>query len=247
MENIRPTWLGNNKNNTRKSTADPRYKTNRWKVYSYQYRQKNPLCAICDKENKVSASELVDHIIRVNFGGSFYDKRNHQALCRTCHDLKSFKERNGLTYPYSLNESGEKIPYQGGGILTQRVCLPTPQASCLSSDGKNHPFFYHGGNIPQLRQLYRYDFPYFFGAASKMCALKYAELNKGKIYQFQCHPEITIDFDGITNSAEYIKLIYEIYEHGYKSALIKNCIDHSIKTDIILITDFDLVINLSKI
>ena len=51
-----------------------------------------PLCRLCGAAGRVSASEVVDHITPLSWGGS--DERdNKQGLCKACHDAKSKAER----------------------------------------------------------------------------------------------------------------------------------------------------------
>jgi len=247
MESIKPYWTYAT-NTERKSTADKRYKTQAWKVYSQTFRRKHPLCAECERKGLISPSVLVDHIIRVNFGGSFSDKRNHQAMCDPCHRDKSFAERNGLSLPYELNDAGEKIPFNRGGIdLIAKYTLATPQASKLAQNVKIHTLFYHGGNISDLICRQRYRFPYFFGTTLQTHALKYATLNKGRMYSFCVEPDLLLQFDGLTNSCEYLALIYDIGDSPYKAVRINGCIDFGVKSDFILVTDFTKVKNLARV
>jgi 5-methylcytosine-specific restriction enzyme A len=247
METVKPFW-NYTPAKDRKSTADRRYKTQAWKSYSELFRRKNPLCIVCQAKGIVSPSQCVDHIIRVNFGGSFLDPRNHQPMCDQCHRDKSYAERNGLSLPYQLNDKGDKIPFDRGGIsLIDKYSLPTPQVSCRASDVKTQRVFYHGGTIAALHAKLRYQFPYFFGTSQKIHALHYSKLNKGKLYAFECTPDLTLNFDGLTNSGEYLALIYEIGSSPYKVTLIQNCIDFGVKSDFVLVTDFDRVSNLVRV
>lgn len=49
------------------------------------------LCIHCERNGKVVAAEVVDHIIPLHIGGSDADS-NKQSLCKQCHDIKSAKE-----------------------------------------------------------------------------------------------------------------------------------------------------------
>lgn len=247
MESITPPWLQQS-TAERKSTVDKRYKTQRWKNYSVSYRIKHPECLHCKQKGIATPSAMVDHIIRTRDDGSFDDPRNHQALCETCHRIKSDKERFGLTLPYMLNKKGEKIPYEGGVFNFIKNSLPTLSASSRASQRKILPPFYHGGIVHQLQNKPRYDFPYFFGTDDKMLALNYARLNKGHLYQFNTNPTHSIDWKGNkTLSGDYIAMIYEAHRQEIKSLLVKNCIDFGQKVSIVLITDFSLVKNLVRV
>jgi|GEM_PF-6681470 len=144
METVKPFWT-QQASTDRKSTADKRYKTQWWKGYSESFRRKHPLCAECERNGLISAATLVDHIIRVNFGGSFRDPRNHQSMCDPCHRDKSFAERNGLSLPYQLNEQSEKIPFdRGGSVLSQNTPFRPHRLRVLSKMSKLRPLFSTG-------------------------------------------------------------------------------------------------------
>ena len=64
----------------------------KWQQYRLKFLKMNPLCAYCEKENRVVAATVVDHI--VPHKGSeqlFWDVNNHQSLCASCHS--SVKQR----------------------------------------------------------------------------------------------------------------------------------------------------------
>jgi 5-methylcytosine-specific restriction endonuclease McrA len=80
-----------------------------WRDYSLKKRQLNPVCVHCNR--LMDASKLVtDHIIPVNYNGSFEDVRNHQTICISCHSKKTVKEKKVPLYLYISNESGKLIP-----------------------------------------------------------------------------------------------------------------------------------------
>lgn len=51
-----------------------------------------PFCRACLAEGKYVASDEVDHIVPLSWGGS-EDRSNKQALCKPHHDAKSLAER----------------------------------------------------------------------------------------------------------------------------------------------------------
>lgn len=77
-----------------RGTATARGYDSRWARYSKRYRIEHPLCVHCLAEGVVHASEHVDHIEAVSGPDDplFWDPRNHQALCRRHHSLKTAKE-----------------------------------------------------------------------------------------------------------------------------------------------------------
>ena len=56
---------------------------------------KNPLCIECKKHGEIRPAQEVDHI-KAHKGNYklFWDHRNWQPLCKTCHSQKTNRERN---------------------------------------------------------------------------------------------------------------------------------------------------------
>ena len=73
---------------------DKEYKSRRWRDASLQFRKKNALCVLCMNEGRVVKSHCVDHINPVVEGGSFWDKSNWQAICKSHHSTKTRNELN---------------------------------------------------------------------------------------------------------------------------------------------------------
>lgn len=63
----------------------------RWEEYRANYLAQNPDCQQCG-----DPATVVDHIVPVEQGGSFWDPRNHQPMCKRCHDAKSATENGGF-------------------------------------------------------------------------------------------------------------------------------------------------------
>lgn len=62
----------------------------RWRVYREGYLRAHPFCVLCEREQIVEASTVVDH--EVPHRGDYvlmWDPKNHQALCKTHHDRKT--------------------------------------------------------------------------------------------------------------------------------------------------------------
>ena len=66
----------------------------RWQKASRLYLKRNPLCAECQAEGRVTPAEAVDHIIphRGDYD-LFWDSSNWQGLCTYHHNRKSQKEK----------------------------------------------------------------------------------------------------------------------------------------------------------
>jgi 5-methylcytosine-specific restriction protein A len=69
------------------------YGTARWQKARAAQLAKQPCCAQCTKSGRTTPATVADHITPVRLGGDFWDSRNHQSLCRPCHQAKSASER----------------------------------------------------------------------------------------------------------------------------------------------------------
>lgn len=67
-----------------------------WQTIRRAILRRDPLCMMCH----VIASAVVDHVIPARLyvaqGGSFWDKKNLQGLCKECHDRKTATEDSGF-------------------------------------------------------------------------------------------------------------------------------------------------------
>ena len=94
------------------------YDTKEWREYSLELRTSIGKCTISNREY-LPKYLIVDHIIPVNQGGSFWDKRNHQVISIYSHSKKTRRETvEGCKTPWILNEEGDKIPKQWYNALT---------------------------------------------------------------------------------------------------------------------------------
>ena len=123
MSNV-PPWLKRKSKSTPfKVNTDSRtnnsnydlYNSYKWRKHSIAYRRANTECRQCrtlivnpqDKER----GSVVDHTIPINQGGSVWDERNHQTLCKhPCHDKKSGKDQKKYSGLYALLPNNKKIP-----------------------------------------------------------------------------------------------------------------------------------------
>jgi 5-methylcytosine-specific restriction protein A len=57
----------------------------------------NPLCVHCMKADRITASTVVDHI-KPHKGNKvlFWDQTNWQALCSSCHGIKTARDDGGF-------------------------------------------------------------------------------------------------------------------------------------------------------
>jgi 5-methylcytosine-specific restriction protein A len=79
------------------------------------------MCVECERNGEDRAANVVDHIIRINDGGSKLNRSNHQSLCKKCHDKKS---------------ASEGAKYRGMGIKVRTVTARTSHDSQLFTRNK---------------------------------------------------------------------------------------------------------------
>lgn len=80
-----------------RGSAHSRGYTSKWTQYSKDYRSRHPLCVECEKHGRLILADVVDHIIPHRGDMAlFWDKSNHQGLCKRCHDIKTAAEDGGF-------------------------------------------------------------------------------------------------------------------------------------------------------
>ena len=71
--------------------------THKWHLYRNHYLTQHPLCRICQAEGRVTAANVVDHIIpHKGDMRLFWEPTNHQPLCTFHHNQKTAKEDGGF-------------------------------------------------------------------------------------------------------------------------------------------------------
>ena len=70
------------------------YHTTAWRKLREYKRSLNPICELCEKDNKVVSMEVVDHIKPISEGGQPLHLDNLQSLCDQCHRKKTAIETN---------------------------------------------------------------------------------------------------------------------------------------------------------
>ena len=69
----------------------------KWRKARKEYLFNNGLCAICAKAGKYVSANVVDHIIPHKGNDKlFWNKRNWQPLCTTCHNRKTAGQDGGF-------------------------------------------------------------------------------------------------------------------------------------------------------
>lgn len=76
----------------RERSADP-YHSYRWTRLSRAFRSEHPLCAMCQKEGRITPAAVVDHIIPYPVCDDFFDRNNLQSLCEKCNHDKGQRDK----------------------------------------------------------------------------------------------------------------------------------------------------------
>ena len=60
-----------------------------WRDARAAQLQREPMCRLCRKYNKLTLATVVDHIIDIEHGGDMLDQSNLQSVCVPCHARKT--------------------------------------------------------------------------------------------------------------------------------------------------------------
>jgi 5-methylcytosine-specific restriction protein A len=79
----------------------------KWTLYSAAFKKRHPLCRLCLAKGIQNPTEIVDHIEPVTGPDDpgFWDKGNHQPLCRSCHAIKTAGEGRTSQAPEAGQDS----------------------------------------------------------------------------------------------------------------------------------------------
>jgi 5-methylcytosine-specific restriction protein A len=74
-----------------RKSAHQRGYDHRWQVARLAYLRRNPLCILCQREDRLTIATVVDHIIPHRGNAKlFWDSANNwAALCARCHNAKT--------------------------------------------------------------------------------------------------------------------------------------------------------------
>ena len=79
------------------------YHSKAWQSLRQLFLYESPLCVNCLKKGKLTSSYAVDHIIDISKRPDLaLNFDNLQALCKSCHDKKTFNEHMKGSYSQSL-------------------------------------------------------------------------------------------------------------------------------------------------
>lgn len=69
------------------------YDKARWKKRRKVFLDAHPVCAACEEHGVLAPATIVDHKIPHNDNYElFFDEDNWQAMCKPCHDSKTFRQ-----------------------------------------------------------------------------------------------------------------------------------------------------------
>jgi len=79
-----------------RGTATERGYNSKWRKARITYLSHHPLCAECERQDKLTPADVVDHIIPHKGDSTlFWNTDNWQPLCKRHHDIKTAKEDGG--------------------------------------------------------------------------------------------------------------------------------------------------------
>lgn len=90
------SWVPQRKAFEREKSNNEFYNSWPWRKASKRWRDKNPLCARCESEGRVTKATVTDHKVRIEAGGDKLNESNFQSLCTKCHNSKSSSESRGM-------------------------------------------------------------------------------------------------------------------------------------------------------
>lgn len=88
-----------------KKSSSARGYGHRWKLARAGYLRKHPLCIFCERQGRITAATVVDHIVPHKGDMTlFWDSGNWQPLCKHCHDsVKARMEAGRDVRPIGLD------------------------------------------------------------------------------------------------------------------------------------------------
>ena len=79
--------VANREYNKKRPESDSFYGQSKWRKLSAVFRQRHPLCCMCEAAGRVEPSRMVDHIKpRKTHPELSYEWSNLRALCWSCHN-----------------------------------------------------------------------------------------------------------------------------------------------------------------
>ncbi len=93
---LKPVGMKKLQVNDRKSANERGYNY-QWRKATQRFKMENPLCVECLAEGRVTAVQVVDHIVpHKGDVDLFWDRGNWQSLCKKHHSQKTAKQDGGF-------------------------------------------------------------------------------------------------------------------------------------------------------
>lgn len=90
-----------------RGSARERGYTSVWEKARAGFLALHPLCAECQRNNRLTAAKIVDHIVpHKGDKVAFWQRSNWQPLCKPCHDRKTATEDGGWGRAVAPREQG---------------------------------------------------------------------------------------------------------------------------------------------
>lgn len=87
-----------------RDNANKRGYGHKWRKSRLVFLANNPLCVYCQREGRITAANVVDHIVPHKGDQKlFWDETNWQSLCKECHDSEKKREEHGTIKPIGLD------------------------------------------------------------------------------------------------------------------------------------------------
>ncbi len=87
------------KNERHRYEHEQLYHSVKWRNIRAAHLRNEPLCRQCAKEGRITAANVVDHIVEHEGNLQlFYDSNNYQSLCYSCHNRKTMTSTNAKRF-----------------------------------------------------------------------------------------------------------------------------------------------------
>jgi 5-methylcytosine-specific restriction enzyme A len=98
------------------------YASSRWRRLRTGVLHRTPLCAECERRNRVTLAKIVHHVVPVREGGAPYALDNLEPVCRPCHGrLHGSGGRGGNPHPRENPVIGGLMEQKAGPMKQEGI------------------------------------------------------------------------------------------------------------------------------